>query len=66
VLGLYIGPDDYVVKPFSPRELIASIKYVVLVWGYPLSNIPPWHTEVISTLREFQELEAHFKFQFHL
>ena len=26
VLGLTIGADDYVVKPFSPRELIARIK----------------------------------------
>lgn len=28
VNGLYIGADDYVVKPFSPRELIARIKVV--------------------------------------
>ncbi|MGA2400239.1 MAG: response regulator transcription factor [Syntrophobacteraceae bacterium] len=26
VLGLTIGADDYMVKPFSPRELIARIK----------------------------------------
>lgn len=26
VLGLEIGADDYVVKPFSPRELVARIK----------------------------------------
>jgi DNA-binding response OmpR family regulator len=29
VLGLGIGADDYVTKPFSPRELIARIKAVV-------------------------------------
>ena len=29
VLGLGIGADDYVVKPFSPRELIARIKSVL-------------------------------------
>jgi len=28
VLGLTIGADDYVVKPFSPRELVARIKAV--------------------------------------
>ena len=29
VLGLGIGADDYVTKPFSPRELIARIKSVL-------------------------------------
>jgi len=29
VLGLEIGGDDYVVKPFSPRELVARVKAVL-------------------------------------
>ena len=29
VLGLGLGADDYVVKPFSPRELVARIKAVL-------------------------------------
>ncbi|MGH9343245.1 MAG: response regulator [Terriglobia bacterium] len=29
VLGLEIGADDYIVKPFSPRELVARIKAVL-------------------------------------
>jgi two-component system catabolic regulation response regulator CreB len=29
VLGLEIGADDYVVKPFSPRELTARVKAVL-------------------------------------
>ena len=28
VLGLELGADDYIVKPFSPREVIARIKAV--------------------------------------
>ena len=29
VVGLEIGADDYIVKPFSPRELVARIKAVL-------------------------------------
>jgi len=29
ILGLELGADDYVVKPFSPRELVARIKAVL-------------------------------------
>jgi DNA-binding response OmpR family regulator len=29
VLGLELGADDYVVKPFSPRELVARVKSVL-------------------------------------
>ncbi len=29
VLGLEIGADDYVVKPFSPRELVARVKVIL-------------------------------------
>jgi two-component system, OmpR family, alkaline phosphatase synthesis response regulator PhoP len=29
VVGLEIGADDYVVKPFSPRELVARVKAVL-------------------------------------
>ncbi len=29
VVGLSIGADDYVVKPFSPRELVARVKAIM-------------------------------------
>ncbi|MCL6522141.1 MAG: response regulator transcription factor [Firmicutes bacterium] len=32
VLGLEMGADDYVVKPFSPRELVARVRAVLRRW----------------------------------
>ena len=29
ILGLEIGADDYVIKPFSPRELVARIRAIL-------------------------------------
>jgi DNA-binding response OmpR family regulator len=37
VLGLELGADDYVSKPFSPRELVARIKAVLRRFERPLA-----------------------------
>ena len=37
ILGLEMGADDYVVKPFSPRELVARVK-ALLRRAHPLSE----------------------------
>jgi DNA-binding response OmpR family regulator len=37
VLGLELGADDYLVKPFSPRELVARVK-AVLRRGQPATR----------------------------
>lgn len=39
VLGLELGADDYVVKPFSPRELAARVRSV-LRRARPPANVP--------------------------
>ncbi|CAM4139051.1 response regulator transcription factor [Kibdelosporangium persicum] len=38
ILGLEMGADDYVTKPFSPRELVARVR-AVLRRGAPASDV---------------------------
>lgn len=37
VVGLEIGADDYISKPFSPREMVARVKAVLRRFERPLS-----------------------------
>jgi two-component system OmpR family response regulator len=46
IVGLEIGADDYVVKPFNPRELLARIRAV-------LRRVPPASPPVASGRRRF-------------
>src|SRR5256886_13652725 len=43
VVGLEIGADDYVTKPYSPRELVARIRAVLRrrLGGAPGEHSPP-------------------------
>jgi DNA-binding response OmpR family regulator len=43
VLGLELGADDYIPKPFSPREMVARVKAVMRRFERPL---PPQPTTV--------------------
>lgn len=38
VLGLEMGADDYIAKPFEPRELLARIRAVLRRHGLPLNQ----------------------------
>jgi len=38
VLGLELGADDYIVKPFDPKEMVARVKAVLRRTGNPLTQ----------------------------
>jgi len=40
VLGLELGADDYVTKPFSPRELVARVRAILRRAGMPARHEP--------------------------
>lgn len=40
VLGLQIGADDYVTKPFSPRELVLRVQSVLRRAAHPVAGQP--------------------------
>ena len=51
VAGLEIGADDYVAKPFSPRELMARVKAVLRRSGAPGEASTLSHEDVDIDLR---------------
>ena len=40
VVGLELGADDYIAKPFSPRELVARVRTILRRSARPAANAP--------------------------
>lgn len=51
IIGLETGADDYLMKPFNPRELVARIRSVLRRYGHGVNRVPtsPEHTISFGT-----------------
>ncbi len=59
VLGLELGADDYIVKPFSPREVVARVKNVLRRAAPEAGEKPLTHgTLTIDPLARVVEVEG--------
>lgn len=56
IVGLEIGADDYMVKPFSPRELAARVKAILRRTGAPSAPEPETKEQPV-----FQVDESRFR-----
>lgn len=51
LLGLELGADDYICKPFSPREVVARVKAVLRRWQNTSQTITHPATPLTDTLQ---------------
>lgn len=51
IIGLSVGADDYLTKPFSPRELVARIKAALRRYGQQRTGITDSHVLAFRRLR---------------
>jgi two-component system OmpR family response regulator len=54
VVGLEIGADDYVVKPFEPRELVARIRSVLRRSARGMPSAPAAPSAIDNEILEFE------------
>jgi DNA-binding response OmpR family regulator len=63
VVGLELGADDYVVKPFSVRELLARVKNVLRRTTSPSDTTPAEILQISSLTIDTARREVHWAAQ---
>ena len=59
VIGLDLGADDYVVKPFSPRELMARVRAQLRRRRTPAVDLPVLHADGLEVDPNGMEVRLH-------
>ena len=60
IVGLELGGDDYLVKPFSPRELVARVRAVLRRFeAAPSGNPSPTESRTLSHRQLTLDLDRH-------
>lgn len=54
LIGLELGADDYVIKPFSPREVVARVRTI-----FKRTNAEPEKVDVVQVGKLVIDLEKH-------
>jgi DNA-binding response OmpR family regulator len=59
IIGLGVGADDYIGKPFSPRELVARIKAVLrrVTTPPPISDGDPIHFGILTVRPDRRQVD---------
>jgi len=55
IMGLDIGADDYILKPFSPEEVMARLRAILRRMGTSVSTIQPEDVIVKGSLKIYPE-----------
>lgn len=65
LLGLELGADDYICKPFSPREVVARVKTVLRRTHHHQQVLPSLSLTVAESSEQFFQLDEE-KHQVHI